>query len=59
MRHKHKHKKNGHVCFSCAYAYVAVIPSEDNIRKASVFVLLMLRASVAAVISSVMLMFMR
>ena len=33
-----KHKKNGHVCFSCAYAYVAVIPSVDNIRKTSVFV---------------------
>ena len=37
-----------HVCFSCAYAYayanayVAVIPSEKNIRKTSVFVLLLL-----------------
>ena len=28
--------------FSCAYAYVAEIPSENNIRKTSVFVLLML-----------------
>ena len=44
------HKKNKHVHSSCAndfaYAYVAVIPSEDNIRKTSVFVLLMLRAYV-------------
>ena len=30
--------RNGHVCFSCAYAYVAVMPTEDNIRKTSVFV---------------------
>ena len=56
--HMHKHKKNGHVCFSCAY--VAVIPSEDNIRNTSVFVLLMFRAyvsaCVAAVLTSVMLM---
>ena len=37
-------------------AYVEVIPSEDNIRKTSVFVLLMLRAYVyvVAVLSSVM-----
>ena len=53
------------VCFSCAYAYayVAVIPSEDNIRETSVFVLLMLRAHVyayvAAVLTNVMLMLMR
>ena len=38
-----KHKKNKHVRSFCAYAYgyVAVIPSEDNIRKTIVFVLLM------------------
>ena len=38
--------KNKHVRSSCAYAYVAVVPSEDNIRKTSVFVLFMLRAYV-------------
>ena len=27
------HKKNKHVRSSCAYAYVEVFPSEDNIRK--------------------------
>ena len=39
-------KKNKHARSSgtYAYAYVAVIPGEDNIRKTSVFVLLMLRA---------------
>ena len=47
-KNKHKHKKNKHVRYSCAhtYAYVAVIPSEDNIGKKSVFVLL--RANVYA-----------
>ena len=32
--------------FSCAYTYVAVIPSKDNIRTTSVSVLLMLPAYV-------------
>ena len=52
----HRHKKNGHVCFSCtyAYAYVAVIPSEDNIRKIRVSVLLMLRAFVNAYVAAVL-----
>ena len=44
-------------------SYVAVIPSEDNIRKTIVFVLLSLRAYVyayvAAVLTSVMLMLIR
>lgn len=43
--------------YSCAYAYVTVIPSQNNIRKTSVFVLFMLRAYVyvyvAAVLTSV------
>ena len=40
--------KNKHVRSFCAYAYtfVAVIFSENNIRKTSVFVYLMLRAYV-------------
>ena len=45
--------------YSCAYAYVTVIPSQNNIRKTSVFVLFMLCAYVAAVLTSVMLMLMR
>ena len=55
-------KKTDVFFFPCAH--VAVIPSEDNIRKTSVFVLLMLRARyvytyAAAVLTSVMLMLMR
>ena len=42
------HKKNKHVRSSCAYAYVAVIPSENNIRKTTAFVLLMLRGYIYA-----------
>ena len=64
--HKHKHKKNGHVCFSCTYtfAYVAVIPSKDNIEKQMCFfflcfVLMFFYAYVAAVLTNVLLMLMR
>ena len=41
-------------CFSCSYAYVAVIPSEDNIRKTSALVLLMLHAYFYAYVAAVL-----